>query len=202
MKKVMMMLALLLCSAAAQAITLDELHQRFAQQPVVRAKFEQQRQIKDMGQPLWSSGELLIARDKGLWWHQQRPFPMTLVLDDSHMVQAMGNQVPQVITAASNPQMFQFNHLLRALFEADRKTLEENFTSRLSDKGNGAWRLVLIPKAAPLNQIFNSITLDGDRFLQKIILDDKQGDTTGITFSDHQTEPRTLTDAEQQRFDF
>ncbi len=119
---------LLLLSAAAQAVTLDDLQQRFASQPVVRADFNQLREIKGMAQPLKSSGELLIAQDKGLWWHQAKPFPLTLVLDDKRMVQVMNGQAPQIITADSNPQMFQFNHLMRALFQADRQVLEQNFS--------------------------------------------------------------------------
>ena len=64
------------------AVTLDELQQRFTQQPVVRAHFEQVRTIKDMPQPLRSQGEMVIARDSGLLWDQKAPFPMTLLLDD------------------------------------------------------------------------------------------------------------------------
>lgn len=46
----------LLISPLVSAITLDELQQRFAEQPVVRAHFEQTRTIKDMPQPLRSQG--------------------------------------------------------------------------------------------------------------------------------------------------
>ena len=110
----------LLVSPLVSAVTLDELQQRFTGQPVVRAHFEQVRTIKDMPQPLRSQGEMLIARDSGLLWDQKAPFPMTLLLDDKRMVQAINGQPPQTVTADNNPQMFQFNHLLRALFQADR----------------------------------------------------------------------------------
>lgn len=71
---------------------------------------------------------------------------MTLLLDDKRMVQAINGQPPQTITADNNPQMFQFNHLLRALFRADRKVLEENFRIDFKDLGAGRWSLVLTPK--------------------------------------------------------
>ena len=58
---------------------------------------------------------MLIARDQGLLWDQTSPFPMRLLLDDKRMVQVINSQPPQTITAG-NPRMFQFNHLLRALF--------------------------------------------------------------------------------------
>lgn len=193
-------LLLILTTASAHAVTLDQLQQRFASQAVIRANFEQVRTIAGMSQPLVSRGQLIIAQQQGLWWHQATPFAMTLILDDKRMVQSMSGQPPQVITADSNPQMFQFNHLLRALFQADEKVLRENFDLDFHDRGNNSWQLSLTPKAAPLNKIFNRIDLQGAAFLNGITLDDKQGDKTVITLSDTRTEPQQLTDEERARF--
>jgi len=193
-------LLLLLISPFVNAITLDELQQRFTAQPVVRAHFEQVRNIKDMAQPLRSRGEMIIARDAGLLWDQQTPFPMQLMLNDTRMVQAVNGQSPQVITAKNNPQMFQFNHLLRALFQADRAVLEQNFRIDFSDEGEGRWSLRLIPVTTPLDKIFTTIDLSGERYLSSIHLGDKQGDSTDIHFSQHQLVPATLTNDERKRF--
>ncbi|ANI31763.1 membrane protein [Yersinia entomophaga] len=201
MKKWILMLSLAI-AAGAQAVTLDELQQRLAQQPVVRAQFSQERQIKDMPQPLRSSGELLIAQKNGLWWQQQKPFPLTLVLDDKRMVQVINGQEPQIVTADSNPQMFQFNHLLRALFQAERQVLEQNFSLTFSDLGQGKWQLELKPTTSPLDKLFNTITLQGQQYLDQISLNDRQGDRTKITFSNQRLTPDTLTHDEQQRFVF
>lgn len=193
---------LLLFSAAIQAVTLEDLQQRFASQPVVRADFTQLREIKGMAQPLKSSGELLIAQDKGLWWQQAKPFPLTLVLDDKRMVQVMNGQAPQIITAESNPQMFQFNHLMRALFQADRTVLEQNFSLDFKDLGQQKWQLVLTPTTSPLDKLFNTITLQGAEYLDAIKLNDRQGDNTDITLSNQRLTPASLTDEEQKRFVF
>ncbi len=190
----------LLIGPWANAVTLDTLQQRFTEQPVVRAHFEQTRTIKDLPQPLRSNGEMLIARDNGLLWDQKAPFPMTLLLDDKRMVQIINGQPPQIITADNNPQMFQFNHLLRALFQADRKVLEENFRIDFKDLGNDRWSLVLTPTTTPLDKIFDSLELGGATFLESIVLNDKQGDRTVIALSRHQLTPASLTDAERQRF--
>ncbi|MFQ1678484.1 MULTISPECIES: outer membrane lipoprotein carrier protein LolA [Pantoea] len=193
-------LLLTLLSASASAVTLEQLQQRFASQPVIRASFVQVRSIAGMAQPLVSRGQLLIAQQQGLWWHQATPFPMTLILDDHRMVQSMSGQPPQVITADSNPQMFQFNHLLRALFQADEQVLRENFVLDFHDDGGDGWQLSLTPKAAPLNKIFNRIDLQGAAYLNRITLDDRQGDKTEITLSDTRTQPGQLTDEERARF--
>ncbi len=187
-------------SLNAQAVTLVELQQRFSQQPVLRAEFEQQRSISGMTKPLKSSGELLISQQKGLWWAQQKPFPLTLLLDDKRMVQTLAGQPPQVVTADNNPQMFQFNHLLTALFHADSQALEQNFALQFSDLGHNQWRLVLTPKTTPLDKLFKRITLNGGQFLETIDIDDMQSDATHIRFFNQRTVPQALTAEEQQRF--
>ena len=193
-------LLVLLVSPFVSALTLDSLQQRFTEQPVVRAHFDQTRTIKDLPQPLRSQGRMLIARDQGLLWDQTSPFPMQLLLDDKRMVQAINGQPPQTVTAENNPQMFQFNHLLRALFQADRNVLEENFRVEFADKGDGRWTLRLTPVTTPLDKIFASIDLAGKTYLEHIQLNDKQGDRTDIALSQHQLTPAQLTDDERQRF--
>lgn len=190
----------LLISPLVNAMTLDTLQQRFTEQPVVRAHFTQTRTIKDLPQPLKSAGNMLIARDRGLLWDQTSPFPMQLLLDDKRMVQAINDQPPQIITAENNPQMFQFNHLLRALFQADRKVLEENFRVEFADLGAGRWTLRLTPITTPLDKIFATIDLAGSTYLDTIQLNDKQGDRTDIVLSQQQLTPAQLTDDERQRF--
>ncbi|ELO7653771.1 outer membrane lipoprotein carrier protein LolA [Escherichia coli] len=190
----------LLISPFVSALNLDDLQQRFTEQPVIRAHFDQIRTIKDLPQPLRSQGQMLIARDQGLLWDQTSPFPMQLLLDDKRMVQVINGQPPQIITAENNPQMFQFNHLLRALFQADRKVLEQNFRVEFADKGEGRWTLRLTPTTTPLDKIFNTIDLAGQTYLESIQLNDKQGDRTDIALTQHQLTPAQLTDDERQRF--
>ncbi|MBF6636998.1 outer membrane lipoprotein carrier protein LolA [Rouxiella silvae] len=189
-----------LVSLTAQAVTLDDLQMRFSQQPVLRADFSQQRSVSGMDQKLNSSGNLIISRSDGLWWQQQKPFPLSLLLTESKMVQTMPGQEPQVVTAQNNPQMFQFNSLLTALFHADHRALEQNFALDFHDRGQGNWTLELTPKTSPLNRLFKTITLDGQTFLNNIDINDMQGDSTKIRFFNQRTEPKTLTDAEKPHF--
>ena len=198
--KSLLLILLTIFSITAQAVTLEDLQQRFSQVPVLRAEFAQQRTISGMAQPLKSSGNLVIAQQQGLWWQQDKPFSLTLLLTESRMVQIMAGQDPQVITADTNPQMFQFNSLLSALFHADRRVLEQNFTLGFTDLGKGAWTLILTPKVSPLNRLFRSIQLHGENFLNEIDINDMQGDATHIRFFNQKTTPATLTDEEKRHF--
>ncbi len=125
---------------------------------------------------------------------------MLLMLTDTRMVQQINGQPPQVITAENNPQMFQFNHLLRALFQADRAVLEQNFRIDFQDRGKGSWTLRLTPTTSPLDKIFAAIDLAGEDYLNTIALNDKQGDRTDIVLSQRRLTPVALTNDEQQRF--
>lgn len=200
--KAMFVLKLLLLNLLvfghAQALSLDDLQKTFSQIPVQRADFEQIRQISGMAQPLRSSGSIIIAQKQGLWWSQQKPFAMTLLLNENRMVQAIAGQKPQIITASSNPQMFQFNKLLTALFHADRAVLEQNFRLDFTDLGKQGWRLKLTPKAAPLDKLFRQLVLTGDRYLNSIEINDMQGDQSRIRFFNHKTQP--LTNEELRNF--
>ncbi len=200
--RVVLLLILSPLSCTVLAVTLEELQLRFKDQPVVRAQFSQLRQIKGLAQPLRSRGELIIARTHGLWWQQQQPFILTLLLDDRRMVQRIAGQSPQTITAESSPQLFQFNHLLRALLQADTVLLAKHFSLDFRDAGAQRWQLILTPRSAPLNKLFSSIRLQGQTYIDTIILDDSQGDRTEIVFHHQHHQPGILSDDEQKRFVF
>ncbi|WP_392558855.1 LolA family protein [Orbus mooreae] len=188
---------LMMVSHFSYAITLEQLQLQFAQYPVTRADFTQDRYIQGLSKPLHSTGKMIISKTLGLWWQQKTPFIMTLKMNDQRMEQQIANQAPQIITAQAQPQLFQFNSLLSAVFDADKNTLEQNFTLTLSQQDK-QWQLILHPKAAPLNKIFTQIELSGTKYLSQIIIDDKQHDKTIITFTNHNTKP--LTTDEKQLF--
>lgn len=172
------------------ATTLEQLQRQFNQYPVTRADFVQDRYIQGLAKPLNSTGKMIITKKSGLWWQQQAPFLMTLKMNDRRMEQQVANQPSQIITADAQPQLFQFNSLLTAMFDADKETLEKNFTIKLSSQGE-QWLLILTPKVSPLDKIFDQIELSGDLYLSKIVIDDKQHDKTVITFINHNTKPLT-----------
>lgn len=168
------------------AITLEDLQFQFSKNEIIRADFTQDRYINGLPNALHSTGKMILSQKLGLWWQQSTPFVMTLKMNQQRMEQYIDDQKPQIITAESQPQLFQFNHLLTAIFTADKKTLEDSFNLALTEKNN-QWTLLLKPKISPLNKIFKQITLNGDKYLQKIIIDDMQNDKTIISFNNHRT---------------
>ncbi|MGS3179729.1 outer membrane lipoprotein carrier protein LolA [Aeromonas dhakensis] len=189
---------ILLLTWPLQAVPLSraEVQQLLALSQAKEARFEQEKQVAGLSQPLKASGELLLVRDLGLWWQQQKPFPLTLVLTPTRMVQQMAGQPATVI---DNPQLLEFSQMLLALFGSDEATLSRYFTIDFHSTEDG-WQLVLVPTLAPLDKVFASLTLSGQGQLDQLLIADKQGDSTRIRFSDWRERPLPLTPEEQARF--
>lgn len=190
------LLLLLTWPLQAAPLSRAEVQQLLALSQAKEARFEQEKQVAGLSQPLKASGELLLVRDLGLWWQQQKPFPLTLVLTPTRMVQQMAGQPATVI---DNPQLLEFSQMLLALFGSDEATLGRYFTIDFHSTEDG-WQLVLVPTLAPLDKVFASLTLSGQGQLDQLLIADKQGDSTRIRFSDWRECPLPLTPEEQARF--
>ncbi len=180
----------------AAPLSRAEVQQLLALSQAKEARFEQEKQVAGLSQPLKASGELLLVRDLGLWWQQQKPFPLTLVLTPTRMVQQMAGQPATVI---DNPQLLEFSQMLLALFGSDEATLGRYFSIDFHSTEEG-WQLVLVPTLAPLDKVFASLTLSGQGQLDQLLIADKQGDSTRIRFSDWRERLLPLTPEEQARF--
>lgn len=163
----------------AAAMTQAEVRQLLSEQPAQRARFEQEKQVAGLSQPLKASGELLLVRGKGLWWHQQAPFDLALSLTDQRMSQRVGQGRAEVI---DNPQLLEFSKMLLALFGSDEQALARYFDLDFQS-GEQGWALILTPLASPLDKVFAKLTLSGREQLDKLSIADRQGDETRIHFS-------------------
>ncbi len=191
------LLLLVLLSWPTLAITLADVQQQLTAADARSARFEQERQISGLTQALRASGELLLVKGKGLWWQQQKPFPLTLTLTPTRMVQQLPGQPAQTL---DSPQLLEFSNLMLALFDPSEAALDNYFRHRLSSEGE-EWTLTLEPIRSPLDKVFASLVLKGRHQLTSLAIHDKQGDVTLIRFVDWQLKTLPLSAEEQSRFD-
>ncbi|MGF1734845.1 LolA family protein [Photobacterium satsumensis] len=188
-------------SVSGQAITLEDLQDQLSGQPVVRGLFTQVRSMEMLNAPLESEGEFLLAKEKGLQWHQTQPFPVKLVLTQTKLSQQFSGGEASVVSAEENPMVFYFSHVFLSLFSGDTRQLKEQFELSLTDSINHeGWQLVLTPNSAPLNAVFQSIQLSGGQYINELILEEVRGDKTEITFHDQQSANTDLTAEESRGF--
>ncbi len=188
-------------TAWAQVTDLASLQAQLQQFSIVRGEFSQSRKIEMFEQPLMSQGSFLLDKTHGLLWQQSTPFPVNLVLTEDKLRQTFANQPAQIITAKENPMAFYFSKIFLSVFHGDTQQLQSQFELQFEPKDNH-WQLVLIPKEAPLNAVFTSITLQGSTDIDALTLEEIRGDKTEINFSHQTHQPETLTDAEQTQFQF
>ncbi|MFQ2192057.1 outer membrane lipoprotein carrier protein LolA [Aeromonas jandaei] len=191
------LLLLALLSWPTLAITLADVQQQLTAADARSARFEQERQISGLTQALRSSGELLLVKGKGLWWQQQKPFPLTLTLTPTRMVQQLLGQPAQTL---DSPQLLEFSNLMLALFDPSEAALDNYFRHKLASEGE-EWTLTLEPIRSPLDKVFASLVLKGRHELTSLAIHDKQGDVTLIRFVDWQLITLPLSTEEQSRFD-
>ncbi|MFL9628401.1 outer membrane lipoprotein carrier protein LolA [Aeromonas jandaei] len=195
MARLSLLLALL--SWPTLAITLADVQQQLTAADARSARFDQERQISGLTQALRSSGELLLVKGKGLWWQQQKPFPLTLTLTPTRMVQQLPGQPAQTL---DSPQLLEFSNLMLALFDPSEAALDNYFRHKLASEGE-EWTLTLEPIRSPLDKVFASLVLKGRHELASLAIHDKQGDVTLIRFVDWQLKTLPLSAEEQSRFD-
>ncbi|MEZ9177843.1 LolA family protein [Vibrio kanaloae] len=176
---------------------------------IVRGEFTQTRNMEMFAQPLTSQGAFLLDKSNGLLWTQTTPFPVRLVLTDNKLSQRFADQPAKIITDKENPMAFYFSHIFLSVFHGDTQKLQEQFaldfepatvTSSDENTENKSWTLTLKPKSAPMNAVFEAITLQGQNDIERIELREIRGDSTVIEFSQLSHQPEVLSDAEAQQF--
>ncbi len=187
--------------------SISELQTVLSQNSIVRGEFTQTRNMEMFAQPLTSQGTFLLDKSNGLLWTQTTPFPVNLVLTDNKLSQRFADQPAKIITDKENPMAFYFSHIFLSVFHGDTQKLQDQFsltfqptTAQSSDQNTAFWKLTLKPKSAPMNAVFEAITLQGNSDIERIELKEIRGDSTVIEFSKLSHQPEVLSDAEAQQF--
>ena len=177
----------------------DGVRARLAKPAVLRGQFEQQKQLQGFRNPLKSSGDFLLLRDRGIAWNTRQPFASSTRLTRRKLLATMPDGSTQVLVDASaSPAMAAVNALLMALVAGDLDALATRFTLKEALRADGGWSLTLQPRDAALKQAFSRIVLDGDRYVRGVEIVEPAGDRTRIRFSSlREAPPATRQEAAQ-----
>lgn len=177
----------------------DGVRARLAKPAVLRGQFEQQKQLQGFRNPLKSSGDFLLLRDRGIAWNTRQPFASSTRLTRRKLLATMPDGSTQVLVDASaSPAMAAVNALLMALVAGDLDALATRFTLKEALRADGGWSLTLQPRDAALKQAFSRIVLDGDRYVRGVEIVEPAGDRTRISFSSlREAPPATRQEAAQ-----
>ncbi len=166
---------------------------------VVRGKFVQRRYLAGLAQPLESSGSFLFAREAGIEWHTEKPFDSQFLLTDTRITQRDAGGVSLEIQAADQPALAVVARVFFALFALDVDSLSQDF-ELYGQAGDAGWQLGLKPRAEALGSMFRQALVEGSGAVQRITLEDGNGDRSEIEFRDVIFDKRGLTPDERRRF--
>lgn len=185
MNKLLAALTALCLAAAAHAFDSRELTVQLQSPKTVQGRFTQQKHLRTLDKPVTTSGRFALRPGHGLFWHLQKPFELRLRVrrdgisrqDASGAWKSNGSQSTQ----AAQVKLFM------AVLGGDTAELQRHFTLKLSGSA-GNWQLLLLPKTVVMKQVFENITISGDKLVRRIELKEKQGDRTVMQFEQLQTD--------------
>jgi hypothetical protein len=166
---------------------------------VVRGKFVQRRHLADLAQPLESSGAFLFAREAGIEWHTELPFDSQFLLAESGITQRDEGGVTLSIKASEQPALAVVSRVFFALFALDLDALSHDFELYGEARGTG-WVLGLKPRAEALGSVFREAVVSGGASVERVVLEDGNGDSSEIILQGVQYDPAGLTADERRRF--
>ncbi len=168
--------------------------------PVLRGEFEQAKTLRGFKNKLLSRGEFLLARDQGVWWHTRQPFESTLVVTKTRLfTRHPDGSTHDLMDAQAEPGIKQVNELVFALLAADAGPLADKFYVLAQPVGAAGWSLTLTPRDTDIAKFIVRATLTGERDLQTVHIEEPNGDSTEIRFS-QQMPSAALTADEAARF--
>ena len=186
--------ALIFVAAQVQAAdpAIDAITQAVARPEVLRGQFSQEKQVSGFKNPLRSQGQFVVARQHGVIWTTLKPFPSEVVVTADRILSRQRDGSTRVeLDARQQPAMRSVNAIMFALMSGDVQALSSQFNVAASREGQG-WRLRLTPKSAMLAKAFQSLTLQGDRYVRQVEIVEANKDRTQIQFSALSEAPATL----------
>lgn len=180
---------------SALAFDLDQLSAQLGKPEVVRGHFIQEKYLRALPQPLTSRGRFVLARDQGLLWLLERPLQQDYRIDALGIARRSEQGWQMVAQQSASAQQ---NRLFLAVLKGDSSGLRQDFELSLSGSAE-AWTLDLTPRSVLLKQVFNAIHISGGALVQRIELQETQGDSTVLRLEDSQP-GQALSDAERHDF--
>lgn len=154
-----------------------------AKAPVLRGSFVQRKFLSGIPKPLKSSGNYVIARDQGIWWHTLLPFDSDFILTPNSMVQLDDGKISARLSADQQPGLRVVGDVFFSIFSLDPSGLAGNFEMFGQHGERDTWIMGLRPKSSALRSVMSETVITGATRVDKVEFWDSHGDRTEITLS-------------------
>lgn len=174
----MAVMALFLTTCAASVDTFESI-------AFERASFVQTRELAALDHPLVSTGTVTLTAD-GFIWHQIEPFENRLIFDGDILVEEihMGNEV--IEQPQNDPVTLSITRSFYQMMSGSLSSLEANFRVNLIGDHESGWTAELAPLDEGVGRFLGRILLEGDRYLNKISVEQPNSVSTRIALSNQE----------------
>lgn len=166
---------------------LNRINSRLTKALITQGEFEQQKHLKILRKPLVSKGNFTYHQNKGVIWQTLSPVTSILLVNESHLITAQGEQLIPTT----------FGSVFQAMLGGDLSKLQDNFI--ITAKQGDTWQLQLQPKEVMLQKIIQAIELSGDTEIRALVIQETNGNRSDIRFS-HITHPQQLSPEQDTNF--
>ena len=185
-----------------QSFTLENVCSKLAEHPNMKGDFSQVKTIKKVNRSLKSSGKFIFSLD-GIMWQTEKPFPSSIVVGMTSIVQTMPDGSKNIIDASSNQIFGSIATTLSSIFSGNIVGLQSNFDVNFSTNGN-IWTAELTPKDDAVSMILKKLIVSGTYTpsfaeMDKIVMEESSGDTIAYSFT-NRNYPKELTADEKSIF--
>ncbi|MFC4951883.1 LolA family protein [Acinetobacter puyangensis] len=180
----------------------QQIFQQLASQTLVRAQFQQQKQLPSVAKTFNSTGQVLFSKTNGVLWQMKTPVQADLVMTEKKLVQKTARTQSEV--ALDKSPYGAVASVFLQLMTGDQKTLSQNFNIQsiyIDDTQQPArWNIRLTPKSSLLKKLFIAVDASGAQYVENMLIQEKGNSTTRIQFRQHSSTPAQLSPAEHALF--
>ena len=107
--------------------TFQKVRQTIAAHNLQKGDFSQIKHIGKFNRNLTSSGAFVISKDDGIMWQTKKPFPSTMIVTKSSVVQITASGKKSLLQAGSNATFESFAKIISSVFQGGDDLNEKNF---------------------------------------------------------------------------
>jgi len=191
----------LAASSSAQSpqgrVELDTLLSAFAKMDGLEARFVEEKRMQLLKAPLVSEGRLYFVPPGYLLRKIVSPQPSQILITPTTLTVDDG-LTQQVIDLSARRDVRSFVASFVSLLAGDKDALTTAYEIRITDEGNGRWRMELAPKVSPLSEIIKMVGVSGRGLsVAQIHVFDTNGDETITRMLD--VDPKRRFDASERK---
>lgn len=190
--------ALFSTATYAQNAELKQIFSQLSATSVIRANFEQHKKLASLNKTYISKGTVVFTKDSGVLWQIQSPVKADLIVTPKKLVQKTQRTYSQI--EVDKTPYGSIATMFLQLMSGNETALAKNFNVVSASYSPTKWNVSLTPKSGLFKKLFVKVDAQGQRYVDRIVIQEQANNSTTIRFSQQTAQPQTLTAAENALF--